>query len=391
MPADRTDSDTAAAVPVAVAVLGPITITVAGVAVPPGGPKQRAVLAALALEAGRTVPVERLVEIVWDGDAHDGAIGTVQTYVAGLRKLLEPNRARRSEATLLRSAGTGYVLDLGDGLDLTRFRSAQSRVRAATKPAETVTAATAGLDAWRGDAFADLGRSTFFEGARHRLETERLELAGTRVEANLELARYDEVISEARDVLGAQPYREPLWEALAAALYRAGRQGEALAAIGEARATLLDGLGIDPGPGLAELELAVLNQSPVRPRRQTPERAVPIGASTIPASRHAAASEASLRFDDGHQLPLEGRSVLIGRSASCDLHLDDARASREHAVIEPIGGIGWQVRDLGSLNGTLVNGEPVVSARLRSGDRIVVGSTCIRFETTDQGASGPAV
>ncbi len=363
-----------------VAVLGPLHVRVDGYPVAPGGPKQRAVLAALAHDAGRPVTLDRLSEIVWDGDATDGASGTLRTYMANLRKLLEPTRPRRSGSSVLPSAGSGYLLDVGDDLDLTRFRSGQRAVRSATSAADLIASATNALDLWRGRAFADLAGSTFFDAAAHRLDEERLDMVTARVDALIELGQVDEAASDARVVLADHPYREPLWESLATALYRAGRQADALAAIAEARRQLLDGLGIDLGVGLVSLELDVLRQVPMagrRPARELPSDAQP----TVPASRHLGVAPASLILDDGRRVTLVGRAAVIGRSSSCTIPVDDARASREHAVIEVTTDAGWQIRDLGSLNGTLVNDEPVVSTRLCTGDRIIIGATRVTFIT----------
>jgi predicted ATPase/DNA-binding SARP family transcriptional activator len=238
-------------------ILGPVQAVRDGRVLGLGGPKPRAVLALLLVAAGRVVPAERLVEELWGGSAPPGAAGTLRTHVSRLRTLLRPDAA-------LIAQGGGYALAAGPGqLDASRFERLLGAGRDALGRGEAATAAgrfREALGLWRGRALADVAdvESLAREGAR--LEELRLVAAEGRVEAELELGLAAEVTGELEGLVAEHPVRERLWRLLVLALYRSGRQADALAAYRRARAMLAEELGIEPGRELQELERAVLRQ-----------------------------------------------------------------------------------------------------------------------------------
>ncbi len=236
--------------------LGPLEVTRGGRPVPVGSPKPRALLAALALEAGRVVSADRLVEDLWPAEAPETAGHAVQVYVSQLR------RALGTDAISTRKPG--YVLELDrERIDVHRFARLADEGRAALQggdPAAAESALREALALWRGSALLDFTYEPFAQAEIARLEELRLVALEERVEADLELGRHAELVAELEALVDAQPLRERPRTQLMLALYRAGRQADALAAYRAARETLVEELGIDPGPALRELEAAILRQ-----------------------------------------------------------------------------------------------------------------------------------
>jgi predicted ATPase/DNA-binding SARP family transcriptional activator len=237
--------------------LGPVQAARAGREVALGGPRQRAVLALLAVDVGRVVPAGRLVEELWLGRPPLGAAKTLRSYVSRLRSALAPEVA-------MVPRGGGYALIVGPGeLDVGRFERLAAEGQAAL---DGGAAAAAGnrfreaLSLWRGPAFADVLDVEPLAREAARLEELRLAAVEGRLEADMELGRNAEVSGELERLAGEYPLRERLWRLLMLALYRSGRQADALAAYQRARAMLAGQLGLEPGPELQELERAVLRQ-----------------------------------------------------------------------------------------------------------------------------------
>ena len=235
--------------------LGPIEAERDGVPATLGGPKPRALLAALALEPGRVVSVDRLVEALWPGDPPETAAHAVQVYVSQLRKALGPVIATRA---------AGYELELApERVDLHRFSRLTQEGRAALEggdPAAAEGALREALALWRGPALSDFLYEPFAQTEIARLEELRTVTLEERIEADLALGRHAELVAELEALVAAQPLRERPRAQLMLALYRSGRQADALAAYRTARETLVEELGIDPGPELRELEAAILRQ-----------------------------------------------------------------------------------------------------------------------------------
>ncbi|WP_411098666.1 BTAD domain-containing putative transcriptional regulator [Streptomyces sp. x-45] len=225
------------------------------------GPRHRAVLARLILARRRVVPVARLVEDLWDTPP-PRAVGAVRTFVGDLRRALEPDRPPRAPARLLVTEGPGYALRAApDTVDAWRFEAAVAeadRMPAARAPDRLREA----LGEWRGPAYAEFGTEDWVRGERSRLTELRLRAVERRAELLVELGRAAEAVPDLDAHLTEHPWREESWRLLALALYRTGRQADALAVLRRARALLAGRLGIDPGPRLRRLEAGILAQDP---------------------------------------------------------------------------------------------------------------------------------
>ncbi|MFJ4334056.1 MULTISPECIES: BTAD domain-containing putative transcriptional regulator [unclassified Streptomyces] len=225
------------------------------------GPRHRAVLARLILARRRVVPVARLVEDLWQ-EPPPRAVGAVRTFVGDLRRALEPERPPRAPARLLVTEGPGYALRAApDTVDAWRFEAAVAeadRLPAAQAPDRLRTA----LGEWRGPAYAEFGTEDWARAERSRLTELRLRAVERRAELLVELGRAAEAVPDLDAHLTEHPWREESWRLLALALYRTGRQADALAVLRRARALLAGRLGIDPGPRLRRLEAGILAQDP---------------------------------------------------------------------------------------------------------------------------------
>jgi DNA-binding SARP family transcriptional activator/ABC-type glycerol-3-phosphate transport system substrate-binding protein len=238
-------------------VLGPLGATDAGRQIALGGRRQRSVLAGLVVHAGETVPIQRLIEAVWGEDAPPSARKSLQTYVSRLRRSLGDG--------LIASVGAGYVLRVGaEHLDALRFEqlAAQGRRLLGTDPAAALDALTEGLGLWRGAPLSDIDPIGDVLPYVERLQEERLVAVEDRIEAALTLGQHRQLVGELRTLVEANPLRERLCQQLMLALYRSGRQPEALEVFHLWRRTLADELGLEPSATLRELETRILRQDP---------------------------------------------------------------------------------------------------------------------------------
>ncbi|MFH8806684.1 BTAD domain-containing putative transcriptional regulator [Streptomyces hygroscopicus] len=243
-------------------VLGPVVARDAeGNAIALKGPRHRAVLARLIVARRRVVPVSRLVDDLW-AEPPPGAVGAVRTFVAALRRALEPQRPPRAPSRLLVTEGPGYALRAGtDTVDAWRFE--QDVAAAATLPPDEASARLAeALGRWRGPAYAEFADEDWARGERSRLAELRLHAVERQAEARLALGLAAEAVPDLEAHLAEHPWREGAWRVLALALYRTGRQGDALAVLRRARTLLVEELGVDPGPELRRLETDILGQAP---------------------------------------------------------------------------------------------------------------------------------
>jgi DNA-binding SARP family transcriptional activator len=246
-------------------VLGPVEVLDAdGGLVQLGGQKQRALLGLLLASAGRVVPVHRLVDELWGEDPPPKVLVSVQSYVANLRRVLEPNRTARAAASLLVTNPPGYSLATGrlDSVEFEKLADA-GREALATDPRRAQELLRSATALWRGEPYADLTAAAPALAAEAARLTELWLLAGEdRFRAGLELGGHEQLAGEIEQVVGAHPLRESAWGLLAVALYRSQRQGAALDALRRAKRVLADELGVDPGPELRRLEQAILNHDP---------------------------------------------------------------------------------------------------------------------------------
>nr|BFE58589.1 hypothetical protein GCM10020063_031150 [Dactylosporangium thailandense] len=242
-------------------VLGPLRIEVGGNPADAGGPRQRAVLARLVAAGGHVVPTDRFIDDLWQGEPPPKALAALQVYVSNLRRALEPGRAPRTPATVVVSMAPGYALRLPDEqVDAWRFESLLRRGSELSEsdPREADRLLRAALDAWAGPAYAEFADESWATPEAARLEELRLACVEAAGRVALRLGRAALVVPELDRHVQEHPLREEAVHVLATALYRAGRQAEALAALRQARHRLADELGVDPGPALRALEADVL-------------------------------------------------------------------------------------------------------------------------------------
>lgn len=238
--------------------LGGFEVIVDGVAVRCGGIKQRAVLALLLLEPNRLVPSSRLIEGLWGDAPREGATATLQVYVSNLRKHLPAVDGQSPIVT----KSNGYSLNVApDTIDVQRFTKAAVAASEAMRwqdDALTLRHLETALSLWLGDPLAEFVDQPFAAGAALILQQLHDSLVEQRCEALLNLGQHAVVLPLLHDALARTPLRESLWRLMIVALYRAGRQADALAAFQRCRDLLLDQLGVDPSPEPVALEIAVL-------------------------------------------------------------------------------------------------------------------------------------
>ena len=285
--------------------LGPLEVAVDGRAVAIPSAKQRALLACLLLRAGELVTVDELAEAIWGEALPAEPRRTVQVYVTRLRQLL-------GGVELIQSRPEGYVIDVAPGdLDLCRFELLLERARDAADMGDRHREAALlrqALGLWRGEPLVDVPSGTLHRDAVARLAEQRLDALQRRIEADLALGRHAELVSELRTLTDRHPLREQFWAQLMTALYRCGRQADALQAYHRVRGLLADQLGVDPGPELRGLHQAVLTNDPALMAPPPPVRPKPL------------AKPSQLPVDVGDFI---GRTGLVGQIER--LLVDDRR------------------------------------------------------------------
>jgi len=256
-------------------VLGPLEVEADDGPVVLGGPKERLLLALLLTRPNQVVPVETLVRGLWGEQPPPTAAKTLQSHVKRLRRALEPARARGAAGEILVTREPGYVLRVAPGaLDAVRFEELTAQARRALSEGQADDAASLLRDAlglWRGRAFEEFTDSDVGAAESDRLAELRLGALEDRIEADLRLGRHRELVAELEGLVRDQPLRERLWAQLMLALYRSGRQADALLAYQRARQVLVEELGIDPGAELRRLHTAILAQDPALDLPAPPE------------------------------------------------------------------------------------------------------------------------
>ncbi|WP_040799408.1 BTAD domain-containing putative transcriptional regulator [Nocardia higoensis] len=366
-----------------VRVLGPVRLFVGGEPVAVGGPKPRALLAALTVNRRRAVSSAALADMVWNEDPPDSYAASLQVFVSNIRKALRT--AGVDPATVLRTESSGYRLEISeDSCDIGRFEAlCDTGAKAADIGDHTGASLAYGraLDEWSGRALSDLSGLQFAESFATAMEEERLLAASARIDAEIACGRASSVIGELVTMTTEHPLREPLWGQLITALYLSGRQADALDACRRVRTVLADELGIDPGPALVELEQRVLRQEPLSTREfKQVERMAAAMTETVTEGPRTVRS-GLLRLPDGRELPIPHAGMRIGRMTDNDLVVDDPKASRYHAHIMP-SRAGLLIKDLHSANGVYINEEPIESALLADRDMIRIGSTVLTFKAS---------
>jgi DNA-binding SARP family transcriptional activator/streptogramin lyase len=258
-------------------VLGRLEAYYDGVELDIGPQKQRALLALLLLSANRVVSTERLIDDLWGDAPPSSARAALQVYVAGLRKALTHGSAS------LRTRAPGYVLELDDGsLDLALFTELYTEAREYSAPEQRANVLHEALRLWRDEPLPELRAEPFAAAAVGQLEQLRLAALEERIDADLELGRDAELVPELESLVAEHPFRERLRGQLMLALYRSGRQADALEAYQTGRRVLQDELGLEPSKDLRDLEAAILRQD----EALSPARPVPTPGDDAPPSTH---------------------------------------------------------------------------------------------------------
>ncbi len=241
-----------------ICLLGPLVLTRGGERLTLGAQKERAVCAALALRVGETVSIGELVDAVWEAEPPSTAVKTLQGYISKLRRVLGPE--------VVGTDRPGYRLRLPrEAVDLFRFRALVAQARQAVlaqRPRDAVAHYTDALALWHGDPLPDLAGSELGRGEIARLNETRPAVMEELLDARLAMGEHHLVIADLEALVVDAPLRERAWGLLMLALYRAGRQADALRAYQAARALLIERIGVEPGASLKDLEAAIIAQDP---------------------------------------------------------------------------------------------------------------------------------
>ena len=314
--------------PVEYRVLGPLEVAVDGRPARLGAPKQRATLVLLLCRRNTVVPASRLVDGLWGDDPPGSASNLVQGHVSGLRKALG------KEA--IETRGAGYLVRVEPGaLDLQRFEELAHFGSRALEEGNPISAASSlgeALALWRGPALADLADEPLLDPVAARLEELRVLALERRVEADLALGRHADVVGELEELIDEHPLRERPRGLLMTALYRSGRQADALGAYRDARSVLVDELGIEPSAWLTDLHAAILRQAPqldhaAAAATTATRRSVLVAALAPHAATHLAALAAPLVGEPARELLVLTTVPSAAELAAANTVVNDLRAS----------------------------------------------------------------
>jgi DNA-binding SARP family transcriptional activator len=365
------------------AVLGPLQLTVDGVPVPLGTPKQRAVLAMLVINRNRTVSLEALINAAWNESPPPEARVALQVYVSNLRKLL--SRTGTDGRTIMAHAPPGYRLNADEmSCDIGRFiveKTAGVHAAAAGHFEQASSHLSAALAEWRGEVLEDLGDFGFVGSFAAAMIDDKVLVHTARAEAEMACGRAYAVIGELEAVTAEHPYREPLWAQLITAYYVSDRQSDALDAYQRLKSNLVEELGIDPTPTLRTLHQRILRQEPLDLKQAAQETADDTLTSIDHGSRISGQSpRARLSTTSGQIYQLHSAVTRIGRLSDNDIVLRDPNVSRHHAVIFDTGA-NFVITDLRSANGVHVHGDRIrVPTTLCEGDHIRIGDQEFAFQ-----------
>ncbi|MGH3374691.1 MAG: AfsR/SARP family transcriptional regulator, partial [Actinoallomurus sp.] len=229
-----------------------------------GPPKRRVLLARLLIEGGHPVSADRLCDDLWEGHPPAGAVSSIHSHISRLRTVLEPERTRRGQGTVLVSGPAGYTLNAPpDSRDVTRFEESVNRARGLLARGRLVDArrdVERGLSLWRGAALADAADHAFAAREISRLEDIRMAAGELDAAVLLQQGEHEKAALIAEELTARSPLREAAWALQMRALYLAGRPAEALRRYETIRTLLTEELGTVPGPELSDVHVAVLRQ-----------------------------------------------------------------------------------------------------------------------------------
>ncbi|ROQ81989.1 DNA-binding SARP family transcriptional activator [Streptomyces sp. CEV 2-1] len=315
-------------------VLGPVRARRNGETLPSGSPQQRALLTALLLRGGHTATAAELIDAIWGDEPPSQALAAVRTYASRLRKILGPQ-------TLASDSG-GYAMRTGpDALDVTvaeELAAGADKARTAGDRGRARALLNKALALWDGEALASVP-GPYAENQRTRLEEWRLQLTETRLDLDLEVGCHAEAVSELTALTAAHPLRERLRELLMVALYRSGRQAEALAVYADTRRLLAEELGVDPRPELAQLQQRILqaDEELARPADDPTPAAAPVRPAQLPATVPDFTGRASFVRELGDRIATAEGSVMavsalagIGGVGKTTLAVHVAHQARKH-------------------------------------------------------------
>ncbi|MFI6363754.1 BTAD domain-containing putative transcriptional regulator [Nocardia sp. NPDC050630] len=360
-------------------VLGPVRLLVDDQAIALPGAKLRALLAMLVINRRNAVAKTTLANSIWEEEMPNRSVDGLYAYVSNLRTILRS--AGVDDRSVLRTVHAGYLLDIAeDQCDVGRFERARTQGSLAFTTGDLETAAECFADAlaqWSGEAVAGLRGLRFADNFATDMDERRLNAIADRLDADIACGREGAVLGELTALTAEHAVNERLWRLFISALYRAGRQADALAACLRIRRNLADEQGIDPDPRTLALEQAIRSQ-----------QALPTVSSSPGATKRDLPDllrQAWLRVGDGEAIAIPATGLRIGREWDNDIVLDDARVSRKHARIVPRDNRIF-IRDRDSANGVYVNGVPIgADTALADGDVIRIGSTTLRYEMPDRG------
>jgi predicted ATPase/DNA-binding SARP family transcriptional activator len=317
--------------------LGPLQLQIGDVVEVPRGRRLTAILSTLLLHLGRRVSVDLLLDAVWGDEATSASVGTLESHIWRLRRLLEPARQRGEAATVLLNDSGGYrLVATPSQVDSARLEQLNLEVLDLLTTGQGQRALEASEQArhlWRGEPFVELIDRPWASGPIARLTEIWNQLQERRVDALLAVGREEQAVSELEPLLSEYPFREHLWWLRMMALVRIGRTDDALTTFRAARRTLIEGVGLEPGPELAELHRRILGQDPTLRREPAPQPTPP----ALPLEIRLPRPRSVLgRVPDMHrvaELLLRSRLVTITGAAGCGktlLAVESARGAAQH-------------------------------------------------------------
>jgi SARP family transcriptional regulator, regulator of embCAB operon len=250
--------------PININVLGLLEISENGTGFDVPGEKLRTIIAMLATDPHRTVPRDRLIDELWGETPPANATNALQAHIARIRRLFKHRLHRSVPDDIIRTTGTGYTLTLAEhAVDAHRFvRLANEGARSGTPPSRAIELLERALALWRGPALVDTGDGPHCRSVAFRLDSTRVLAQENLIDAKLAFGRHQDLVPELEQLTAHYPLRERLADQLMTALYRCGRQADALAAYQRTRQRLNHELGIDPSPILQARMREILNQDP---------------------------------------------------------------------------------------------------------------------------------